>query len=81
MQKTLAAGKLTEPVLRMFLATGNVGVLEWVKVLKIRPITNPIFPTRKLLCKSTFKLSSIITLMHLFIVQLSLLFPNPRMDY
>lgn len=56
LQETLAAGKLTEPVLCMFLATGNAGVLERVKVLRIRPIMKPILPTCKFLLKFKTKL-------------------------
>ncbi|KAJ7567043.1 hypothetical protein O6H91_01G004100 [Diphasiastrum complanatum] len=44
--KTLAAGKLTEPVLQVFLATGHKEVFEIVKALKIRPILKPVLPTR-----------------------------------
>ncbi|CAM6034673.1 unnamed protein product [Sphagnum compactum] len=44
--RTLAAGKLTEPVLHMFLATGNEEVLHIVQLLGIRPILKPVLPTR-----------------------------------
>jgi len=43
---TLYAGKLTEPVLHMFLATGNEEVLHIVQGLGIRPILKPVLPTR-----------------------------------
>ncbi|CAK9262202.1 unnamed protein product [Sphagnum jensenii] len=43
---TLDAGKLTEPVLHMFLATGNEEVLHIVQGLGIRPILKPVLPTR-----------------------------------
>eukprot|EP00249_Psilotum_nudum_P008898 c21580_g1_i2 orf=278-619(-) len=45
-QKTLAAGKLTESVLKVFMATGNEQVLGVVKALDIRPVLKPILPTR-----------------------------------
>jgi hypothetical protein len=45
MQRTLAAGKLTEPVLHMFLATGNEEVLHIVLLRGIRTILKPVLPT------------------------------------
>ncbi|KAG0590714.1 hypothetical protein M758_1G116300 [Ceratodon purpureus] len=45
-QKTLAAGKLTDYVLRMFVATGNEDVLQLVKALGVRRVMKPILPTR-----------------------------------
>ncbi|CAK9212128.1 unnamed protein product [Sphagnum jensenii] len=44
--RTLAAGKLTEPVLQMFLATGNEEVLHTVQLLRIKPVLKPVLPTR-----------------------------------
>ncbi|MCO5578063.1 hypothetical protein L7F22_031901 [Adiantum nelumboides] len=44
-QKTLASGKLTEPVLKVFMATGNPEVLYIVKGLNIQPIYLPVLPT------------------------------------
>ncbi|GLJ27888.1 hypothetical protein SUGI_0547500 [Cryptomeria japonica] len=44
--KTLSAGKLTERVLRIFVATGNEYVLGCVKAFNIQPILRPILPTR-----------------------------------
>ncbi|XP_024374010.1 uncharacterized protein [Physcomitrium patens] len=46
-QKTLAAGKLNDHVLRMFLGTGNDEVFQLVEALKIRPVIKPILPTRE----------------------------------
>ncbi|KAH7285469.1 hypothetical protein KP509_33G029600 [Ceratopteris richardii] len=45
-QKTLAAGKLTEPILKVFMATGNPEVLLTVQSLDIQPIRYPVLPTR-----------------------------------
>ncbi|KAI5077317.1 hypothetical protein GOP47_0007141 [Adiantum capillus-veneris] len=45
-KKTLASGKLTESVLKVFMATGNTEVLSIVKGLNIQPIYLPVLPTR-----------------------------------
>ncbi|KAJ0972420.1 hypothetical protein J5N97_020379 [Dioscorea zingiberensis] len=44
--KTLHAGKLTEKVLKLFMATGNEEILYFVDSLNIQQILSPILPTR-----------------------------------
>lgn len=44
--RTLSAGKLTEKVLKLFLATGNEEILYFVQSLNIRQILVPVLPTR-----------------------------------
>ncbi|KAG6473986.1 hypothetical protein ZIOFF_067906 [Zingiber officinale] len=44
--KTLQAGKLTEKVLKLFMATGNEQILSFIQSLNIRPILAPVLPTR-----------------------------------
>ncbi|WOL17939.1 hypothetical protein Cni_G26732 [Canna indica] len=43
--KTLQAGKLTEKVLKLFMATGNEEILSFVHRLNIKPILTPVLPT------------------------------------
>ncbi|XP_042444325.1 uncharacterized protein LOC122029418 isoform X1 [Zingiber officinale] len=45
-RKTLQAGKLTEKVLKLFMATGNEQILSFIQSLNIRPILAPVLPTR-----------------------------------
>jgi hypothetical protein len=45
-RKTLQAGKLTERILMVFMATGNEQVQAFVKEKKIRTVLRPILPTR-----------------------------------
>jgi len=45
-RKTLHAGKLTERILMVFMATGNEQVQAFVKEYKIQPVLRPILPTR-----------------------------------
>ncbi|XP_042444327.1 uncharacterized protein LOC122029418 isoform X3 [Zingiber officinale] len=40
------AGKLTEKVLKLFMATGNEQILSFIQSLNIRPILAPVLPTR-----------------------------------
>ncbi|EXC29907.1 hypothetical protein L484_015099 [Morus notabilis] len=44
--KTLRAGKLNEKVLKLFIATGKDEVLALIRSLNIRPIVDPVLPTR-----------------------------------
>ncbi|KAG7967713.1 hypothetical protein I3843_08G113000 [Carya illinoinensis] len=44
--RTLQAGKLTEKVLKLFLATGNDKVLSLIEALNIQHILTPVLPTR-----------------------------------
>ncbi|XP_042444326.1 uncharacterized protein LOC122029418 isoform X2 [Zingiber officinale] len=44
--RTLQAGKLTEKVLKLFMATGNEQILSFIQSLNIRPILAPVLPTR-----------------------------------
>ncbi|GMN25985.1 hypothetical protein TIFTF001_001153 [Ficus carica] len=46
MQKTLRAGKLNEKVLKLFISTGKDEVLTLIRSLNIRPIVDPVLPTR-----------------------------------
>lgn len=46
-QRTLQAGKLTEKVLKLFLATGNDKVLSLIEALNIQHILTPVLPTSK----------------------------------
>ncbi|KAG6472187.1 hypothetical protein ZIOFF_069644 [Zingiber officinale] len=46
-RKTLQAGKLTEKVLKLFMATGNEQILSFIQSLNIRPILAPVLPTSK----------------------------------
>ncbi|KAF5462769.1 hypothetical protein F2P56_018750 [Juglans regia] len=43
--RTLQAGKLTEKVLKLFLATGNDKVLSLIEALNIQHILTPVLPT------------------------------------
>ncbi|XP_064934264.1 uncharacterized protein LOC135582114 isoform X4 [Musa acuminata AAA Group] len=40
------AGKLTEKVLKLFMATGNEDILSFVHRLNIKPTLTPVLPTR-----------------------------------
>ncbi|KAL1322408.1 hypothetical protein HN51_067404 [Arachis hypogaea] len=44
--RILRAGKLTEKVLRLFIATGKDEVLSLVQALNIQHILTPVLPTR-----------------------------------
>ncbi|RHN47077.1 hypothetical protein MtrunA17_Chr7g0249041 [Medicago truncatula] len=44
--RILKAGKLTEKVLKLFIATGNEEVISLVQALNIRHIVTPVLPTR-----------------------------------
>ncbi|KAG6700539.1 hypothetical protein I3842_08G117200 [Carya illinoinensis] len=44
--RTLQAGKLTEKVLKLFLATGNDKVFSLIEALNIQHILTPVLPTR-----------------------------------
>ncbi|KAL5703176.1 hypothetical protein ACHQM5_028301 [Ranunculus cassubicifolius] len=44
--KTLEAGKLTEKILNLFIATGSDEVLAIIKALNIQPILSPVLRTR-----------------------------------
>lgn len=44
--RILKAGKLTEKVLKLFIATGNEEVTSLVQALNIRHIVTPVLPTR-----------------------------------
>lgn len=44
--RILKAGKLTEKVLKLFIATGNEEVIALVQALNIRHIVTPVLPTR-----------------------------------
>jgi hypothetical protein len=44
--KTLRAGKLTEKVLKLFMATGKDEVLSLIEALNIQHIVIPVLPTR-----------------------------------
>ncbi|KAF3773126.1 hypothetical protein EJ110_NYTH56065 [Nymphaea thermarum] len=43
---TLRAGKLTEKVLKVFIATGNPHILSFIESLGIKIALTPILPTR-----------------------------------
>lgn len=45
-QRILRAGKLTEKVLRLFIATGKDEVISLVKALNIQHDLTPVLPTR-----------------------------------
>lgn len=47
-QRILKAGKLTEKVLRLFIATGKDEVLSLVQALNIQHILTPVLPTSEL---------------------------------
>lgn len=44
--RTLKAGKLTEKVLKLFVATGNDEVLAFIHELNIQRVVTPVLPTR-----------------------------------
>ncbi|XP_058737439.1 uncharacterized protein LOC131609677 [Vicia villosa] len=44
--RILKAGKLTEKVLKLFIATGKDEVISLVQALNIRHIVTPVLPTR-----------------------------------
>ncbi|GFZ05925.1 hypothetical protein Acr_18g0000950 [Actinidia rufa] len=44
--RTLRAGKLTEKILKLFIATGNDEVLSLIQALNIQHILTPVLPTR-----------------------------------
>lgn len=44
--RILKAGKLTEKVLKLFIATDNEEVISLVQALNIRHIVTPVLPTR-----------------------------------
>ncbi|KAF6141012.1 hypothetical protein GIB67_001901 [Kingdonia uniflora] len=45
-RKTLGAGKLTDQVLKLFMATGNIEILSLTQALNIQQIITPVLPTR-----------------------------------
>ncbi|KAF8388529.1 hypothetical protein HHK36_027204 [Tetracentron sinense] len=47
-QNTLRAGKLTEKVLKVFMATGKDEILSLIEALNIQHILTPVLPTSKL---------------------------------
>lgn len=47
----MKAGKLTEKVLRLFIATGKDEVLSLVQALNIQHILTPVLPTSELFLK------------------------------
>ncbi|KAI9077992.1 hypothetical protein K1719_040121 [Acacia pycnantha] len=44
--RILKAGKLTEKVLRLFVATGKEEVISLIQALNIQHIVTPVLPTR-----------------------------------
>ncbi|KAL9344847.1 hypothetical protein Peur_062522 [Populus x canadensis] len=46
--RTLKAGKLTEKVLKLFVATGNDKVLAFIQALNIQHVITPVLPTSEL---------------------------------
>ncbi|KAB5512300.1 hypothetical protein DKX38_029328 [Salix brachista] len=44
-ERTLKAGKLTEKVLKLFVATGNDEVLAFIHALNIQHVVTPVLPT------------------------------------
>ncbi|KAK9291847.1 hypothetical protein L1049_019797 [Liquidambar formosana] len=44
--RTLRAGKLTEKILKLFMATGKDEVLSVIQALNIQHIPTPVLPTR-----------------------------------
>ncbi|MQM08695.1 hypothetical protein Taro_041552 [Colocasia esculenta] len=47
-QKTLHAGKLTEKILKLFMATGNENILSLIQSLNIQHILLPVLPTKNM---------------------------------
>lgn len=47
-QRILKAGKLTEKVLKLFIATGKDEVISLVQALNIQHILTPVLPTSEL---------------------------------
>jgi len=47
-QRILRAGKLTEKVLRLFIATGKDEVISFVEALNIQHVLTPVLPTSEL---------------------------------
>ncbi|KAG6738563.1 hypothetical protein POTOM_058183 [Populus tomentosa] len=47
-ERTLKAGKLTEKVLKLFVATGNDEVLAFIQALNIQHVITPVLPTSEL---------------------------------
>ncbi|KAH7840179.1 hypothetical protein Vadar_013793 [Vaccinium darrowii] len=45
-QRTLRAGKLTERILNLFIATGKEEVLSLIQALNIQHVLTPVLPTR-----------------------------------
>lgn len=50
-QRILRAGKLTEKVLRLFIATGKDEVISLVKALNIQHDLTPVLPTSELVLR------------------------------
>jgi hypothetical protein len=44
--KTLRAGKLTEKVLNLFIATGKDEVIAFIQAMNIQRVMRPVLPTR-----------------------------------
>lgn len=47
LQKTLRAGKLTEKILKLFIATGKEEVHSLIQALNIKHVLTPVLPTSK----------------------------------
>ncbi|GAV77625.1 hypothetical protein CFOL_v3_21096, partial [Cephalotus follicularis] len=44
--RTLRAGKLTEKILKLFIATGKDEVLSFIQAMNIQHVLTPVLPTR-----------------------------------
>lgn len=47
LQRTLRAGKLTEKILKLFVATGKEEILALIESLNIQLVLTPVLPTSK----------------------------------
>ncbi|KAJ9552859.1 hypothetical protein OSB04_016904 [Centaurea solstitialis] len=47
LQRTLRAGKLTERILKLFVATGKEEILSMIRALNIQLVLTPVLPTSK----------------------------------
>lgn len=47
LQRTLRAGKLTEKILKLFVATGKEEILSLIESLNIQLVLTPVLPTSK----------------------------------
>ncbi|KAL6977082.1 UDP-arabinopyranose mutase [Sarracenia purpurea var. burkii] len=50
--RTLRAGKLTEKILNLFIATGKEEILSLIDALNIQHVLTPVLPTSKSLLKT-----------------------------